>query len=365
MSVAVLGAGNGGCAAAADLTLRGFEVTLYNRSRARLEPIAAQRGIHISGAAGDGFAEVASLTDNLAEAVAGAEVLVLCLPTSALADLAPALGKLLRPDQIVVLNPGHMGSLYLRRAALAHSVNELFLCETATLTYACRMDGPASVVVYQVVRGVHFAALPAARTDELHERIAPLFPAIESVGSVLETGLRNLNAVEHPAQMLLNAGRVEHTRGDFRFYIDGTTPAVAQVVEKVDSERMALAEAMGISTSSFVEYFLAAGYTTNEGAESGRVFDAMQLSETNSRMQAPPTLDHRYLHEDVGWGLVPWIELARLFGVAVPTMKALTWTAGVVSGIDYMAEGLTLERMGFDGLGRAEIKEIVIGGSRG
>ena len=30
--IAILGAGNGGCAAAADLTLRGFQVRLFSRS---------------------------------------------------------------------------------------------------------------------------------------------------------------------------------------------------------------------------------------------------------------------------------------------------------------------------------------------
>jgi opine dehydrogenase len=37
--IAILGAGNGGCAAAADLTLRGFEVRLFSRSEKTLLPI--------------------------------------------------------------------------------------------------------------------------------------------------------------------------------------------------------------------------------------------------------------------------------------------------------------------------------------
>ncbi len=115
------------------------------------------------------------------------------------------------------------------------------MCETATLTYACRMQGPAAVAVYNVVSEVQFAALPATRTGELRGRVAEIFPAIVGAESIFETGMRNLNAVEHPAQALLNAGRVEHTRGDFRFYLDGTTPSVARVIEHVDAERLKLA----------------------------------------------------------------------------------------------------------------------------
>lgn len=44
-SVAVLGAGHGGCAAAADLTNRGFSVRLRARNPERLAPLEARGGI--------------------------------------------------------------------------------------------------------------------------------------------------------------------------------------------------------------------------------------------------------------------------------------------------------------------------------
>ena len=37
--IAIIGAGNGGCAAAADLTLRGFSVRLYGRSASTHGPL--------------------------------------------------------------------------------------------------------------------------------------------------------------------------------------------------------------------------------------------------------------------------------------------------------------------------------------
>ncbi|MFB3108072.1 MAG: hypothetical protein ACE1ZE_01740, partial [Candidatus Binatia bacterium] len=54
--IAVLGAGNGGCAAAADLTLRGFEIRLYSRSPATLEPLLVRGGIEVLEAGKQGFA---------------------------------------------------------------------------------------------------------------------------------------------------------------------------------------------------------------------------------------------------------------------------------------------------------------------
>jgi opine dehydrogenase len=54
-TVAVLGAGNGGCAAAADLTNRGFTVHLFSRNRATLQPILERGGLELTGVVGDGF----------------------------------------------------------------------------------------------------------------------------------------------------------------------------------------------------------------------------------------------------------------------------------------------------------------------
>jgi len=47
--VAVIGAGNVGCALAADLGLRGVEVRLFNRSPGRLAAIRDAGGITVTG----------------------------------------------------------------------------------------------------------------------------------------------------------------------------------------------------------------------------------------------------------------------------------------------------------------------------
>src|SRR5262245_34397511 len=152
-SIAVLGAGNGGCAAAADLSARGFEVRLHNRSRARLEPLIERGGLERHGAAGDGFAELALITDNLADAIQGDDLVMLAVPISAHPVFAERLGTALPEDGVLFLNPGHMGGGLF----LAHEIHRLTgrtdirTCEVSTLTYACRMDGPASVNIVQVM----------------------------------------------------------------------------------------------------------------------------------------------------------------------------------------------------------------------
>jgi opine dehydrogenase len=217
------------------------------------------------------------------------------------------------------------------------------------------MPEPATVRVL-TLNHVSVAAFPNRHVDDCYERLDALLPGqFDRIDSVLESDLLNVNALIHPPGMVCNAGWVEATGGNFPFYADGMSPAVARVTDEVDAERRALADRLGVPTISLVEALHRAGYTTAEGAASGRTHAAVQASTAMAPIAAPGSLDHRYLHEDVGWGLVPWIHMARAAGVPMPATAALVDLAGVMNGVDYAREGLTLERMGLAGLSADEI----------
>ncbi len=361
--VAVLGAGHGGCAAAADLTLRGFEVRLHSRSAARLAPL--EGGITVRGVR-SGTVRPALLTTDLRAAVAGADLVMLVVPAIAHEDYGRALAPLLTADLPVLLNPGHTGgSLHFAATLAAAGAAVPPIGETVTLAYICRMEGPATVAIYRETTRLRFAALPALRTRELAARLAALLPNLVPVDNVLETGLVNINAVIHPAGVLMNAGWTERTQGDFLFYKESITPSVARVIEAVDAERLAVAAAVGADVPSFLDYFCAAGLTSEAARDSRSVYRAMQESEPNRTIRAPATLAHRYVDEDVGFGLVPMSELARLAGVATPAMDALVTLASVARGVDFRRTGLTLARLGLTGVTTTGLRRRVRGDDAG
>ncbi|MGH7836153.1 MAG: NAD(P)-binding domain-containing protein, partial [Candidatus Binatia bacterium] len=94
--IAILGAGNGGCAAAADLTLRGHEVRLYSRSEATLRPIREQGGIEIVEAGKARKATPPLVTSDINDAVAGADLIIIAAPAVAHEDFAAGLAFQLR-----------------------------------------------------------------------------------------------------------------------------------------------------------------------------------------------------------------------------------------------------------------------------
>ena len=357
--VAVIGAGNVGCALAADLVLRGAEVRLFNRSPGRLAAIRDAGGITVTGQI-EGFAAPTLVTGSLAEAVAGAAVVALTVPTASLPACAAALARATSGDQLIWLNPGHSGgALYLEAELARAGGGARTICQLTTASHISRLTGPASVRVF-LRAPASVAALPASQLESCHRRLDALLPGqFGRAQSVLEADLANLNAILHPPGMVCNAGWIQATGGKFGFYAEGTGPAVAQVMDAIDHERLALARSLGIRAVPFAELFHQLGFTTGAQAHAGGVHHAIQHSELIRPIQSPPQLDHRYLHEDVGWGLVPWMHLAAAAGSPAPAITALTHLAGVINGIDYPRQGLTLQRMGLAGKTPSEIRAHV------
>jgi opine dehydrogenase len=163
----------------------------------------------------------------------------------------------------------------------------------------------------------------------------------------------------HPAGMLGNAGWIEKTGGDFYYYREGITPSVGAWIEEVDKERLNIVERLGLKPLSFVDIFHQAGLTSEAARASGSVYRAIHESEPNRTIKSPGTLDHRYIKEDVGYGLVPMAEIGWVVGVETPVINALITLASVISRTDYRKQGLTLEAMGLAGVSAEELRTVV------
>lgn len=360
-TVAVLGPGNAGHTAAAHLALRGYRVRLAGRGEQRLAGARERGGIELVGAAGEGFGRLEMVTTDLGAALEGAELVMLTVAGPGLEDYARRLAPLLEPGQIVFLNPGQVGgALEVARTLRAYGYRrDLRLLQGNTLTYGCRVVDRAKAWAYVLVKEVFVAALPSVQTEALLAALAELYPALRPSPDVLHSGLHYMNCVLHAPGMVCNAGWIEHARGGFKYYFEGTTPSVARVIEAVDAERLAVLAALDLPGTSFVDQFYHAGYTTTDAWRTRSVYQAMQASEPNKPRPAPESLGHRYLIEDVPYGLVPMSEIARLAGVRTPTIDALIELASTLMQSAYRREGRTAARMGLAGRSLDDIRTFV------
>jgi opine dehydrogenase len=346
--IAVLGAGNGGCAVAADLTLRGYQVRLFSRSESTIAKLAKRGEIELVEAGEKKFAAPYFMSPHLPPVVQGADLIVVATPAVGHEYLAKNLAKYLTDGQRILLNPGHTGgSLHFANLLcdLGYKI-DVQLCETVTLTYICRMPEPGRVEVYRRTTDLRCAAFPGKHTAKLVGEVQEIFPNVVPAANVLETGFSNINAIMHPAGMLGNAGWIEKTGGDFLWYYEGITPSIGRWIDGVDEERLRIVRALGLEPLRFVDIFHRAGLTTDAGRASGSAYQAICESEPNRTIKSPPSLDHRYIREDIGYGLVPMAEIGKLIGIKTPMMDALTTLASTALGVDFRVEGLTREKMG-------------------
>jgi opine dehydrogenase len=231
--------------------------------------------------------------------------------------------------------------------------------ESTTLPYICRKLTGERVKISRRARKLKFAVFPAKSRAELAERLKPLFPAISPVPTLLDTVFSYTNAIHHPPALLCNIGRVESTQGDYCYYYDGITPSVGRIIDALDAERLKLAQTFGCDVDRLADYFFDIGYTDENGRVGGTAYSTFHNSEPNRWIKAPETVDHRFFNEDIPFGLVPLTELGRLAGVSMPASEAVIELASIATGKPYRETGLTLERMGIDGLTIPGLKTLL------
>jgi opine dehydrogenase len=186
-----------------------------------------------------------------------------------------------------------------------------------------------------------------------------LFPGTRAASSPLEAWFHDVNLVLHPPGMILGASRIEGET-TFKFYDEGITPSVASVMDRLDGERRAVASAFGLDLPDLATTM--ASFGTVEDS-SGGLREAIRSGEANRLIDAPSSLDHRYLHEDVGFGLVPFTALAACAGVATPVARSLTTIAETITGRAYSEEGLNARRLGIEGLDADAVAPLAVGES--
>ena len=81
ITFAIIGAGNGGCAMAAHLSIMGFKVNLYNRSEDKLKDIRENGGISIRGSI-NGFGVLNKTTSDIEDAIRDTDIIMITTPAT-------------------------------------------------------------------------------------------------------------------------------------------------------------------------------------------------------------------------------------------------------------------------------------------
>jgi len=351
---AVIGGGNGGQSLSGHLALMGFRVRLYDIFPETIDAIRAAGGIQVDGVV-EGFGKIDLATNDIAQAVDGADIVMVVAPAIAHRDIALSCAPHLADGQIIFVHPGATGGAleFIKVLRDQGCDKTITLAEAESLLYACRSQKPGSASIFGIKNELMVAALPVSATPRVIKLPNTAFPQIYAGANVLATSLGNANAMMHPAPTLLNTSLIESGR-DWRYYMDGITPSIGAFVEALDSERLAVAAAFGVTLPSMLEW-----YRLRYGATGETLSDAVKRNQAYAGVQGQKTLHTRYLLEDIPTGLVPMAHLGRMAGVDVSRMETVIRLGEFMIGKDLTTSGRSLENLGLAGMTIRQIREYI------
>ena len=314
--------------------------------------------INLVGVEAQGPARIHRFTTDIKEALAFSDLVLVIVPSYAHDPFIEVCTPYVTSGHTLVLVPGNLGSLAWHKAFRDAGVDTPTVAEVDTAPYVCRKTAPDTATIWGTVTALGVGVLPSTETARVQARLDELFPGVTSYPDVLACGLSAMNPVVHPAGVLMNAGRVEYSRGEFYFYDEGVSPTVAKVIMTVDTERRAVGGALGYDLKPADEAFHAAGF-----GPKGDLWATINGSRMLTALRAPGSLDTRWLTEDIPYGLASWSSVGSQYGVDTPTMDAFVDIGSIVIGVDGWEAARGVDRLGIRDLSIDQLKRFLESGA--
>lgn len=346
MKISILGAGNAGCAVAADLTLKGHEVTLIKTSHSmhddNFEYLQNNDGKMVLNEFGEiKTAYISKVTRDLTE-LKNSEVVIIYIQTNYHEQLIEKISDIIEDNQILLINPGYLSTAYV----LKHCRDKKVIVAEAESSF---IDGRIMEPGYFRVgfRNVRnpIGIYPRERKEETIRKLDKLDERFIYLDSVVEAAIHNPNLIVHTVGSVMSIPRIEKSKGDFCMYHEAYTrdnPSTWNILEALDKEKMLVLKKMGFKELSYVE---ACKYrnSLNESEDAKEVF--LNYAEMDTRAKGPTKVDSRYISEDVPQGLVMLESLGKTLNIETPIASSLINIASAALDRNLRNEGRTLDKL--------------------
>lgn len=360
--IGVLGGGNGAQTMAADLTLAGYTIHLYElpsfAKSPKFAPVLESKTIELKGIGRTGTAAIARVTTSMEEALEGVEWINVVIPATGHDIFFKELLPHLRDGQTVVVWAGDYGSLRLAQLLKEKGVKRnITIAETNTLPYGTRLEAAGVVNLLLTAPLVLLGTLPGKNSAQLVNVLKAVHPCLRPCRNVLVAGFCNPNPIVHPPGSLLNTGRIQYSRGDFCMYREGITEAVARVIRRVFAEIENIAKAMGLEVLQYEDR----DFRTTASIM-GVAFEApFDTVGVIGHVAGPHSIYDRYITEDLPFGLVPVSQLGDKLGVPTPVIDSIVHIGSAVCDQDFWQTGRTLGELGIADMTPSQIIKYVDG----
>lgn len=346
MKVAVIGAGNSGCAQTVKLIQNGHRVNLIKTSHSlhdkNFEQMQKNGGVWCLDTT-DGNREFLVhpdlITRNIEEGLEDVEVVMVLTQSLQHHDLAKKVGHLLKEGQVVFLIPGNMGSIQFAKYSKGKHV---IYVEGESTPYDARIISPGKVEI--LFKNVRNAVSFLNKNDEKYlDVITSLFGTHEYLRTnVVESTLHNPNMIVHTVGSIMSASRIEYANGEFWMYREAFSPSVWGIIERLDEEKKTVIKAYGGEHA--ISYLEACKWRNEEDLS----VDSMEVFRSYAATggpKGPSDLNTRYIYEDVPMELCMLEKLAHRKEIQTPIASALITIASALKNTDYRKQGYLIDEI--------------------
>jgi len=356
MQIAVIGGGHGCYAAAVHLSELGHDVRLWRRDADAFGPVLDKKRLNVIDAKGAREVAISLPTADLAEAVRGAELIVMPLPCVTHTALAPQIAPLFEDGQVVYLPPGTFGGYIFAKAVKdAGNPANVAFAETGTLPYLARKQDADHVRISVYATRLPTGVFPASESERALAVIRQAYASVEPLSDLLDGALMNAGPIIHPPLIMMNAGPLEHFDA-WDIHNEGTQPSIRRVTDALDNERIALREALDYGAPHFP---LADHYDDARDEWMYGNSSHEKLTDSGDWREHIDLRTHRYMREDTAIGLSFLVSVGRRAGVDMPVTSGLLAIASAIVEEDLYGQGRTLENLGLADLGDAAWQKLL------
>jgi len=332
--ITILGSGNSGLTMAAFLAKHNHKITLWNRSANNINKLSIENNVKISGLI-NGKYKIENVTSNIVDAVKNAKLIFITTPADVHKEIINNIAKHIDDDAIIILSPGRTFGIIEAEKILKKYNKTNIVAESQTIIFTCRKLSENSVSLIELKNDVLISTKKQENLEIVLNKIPNCIkPFFKPAKSFIETSLGNVGMVLHCAPLLLNIGWIESPNTKFKYYYEGITPTIANLLQKIDNERLAVAKKLGIQIIPLTEWF-----KTSYNVEGKNIYECIKKTSAYDKIDAPDTINHRYIFEDITTGLVPLENMGNQLGVDMKVTKLIIDLANEVLNTDFRKEG--------------------------
>ena len=339
--ICVVGAGGTGWSVAAELSLRGYEVWLYDVFS---EESYSESNVQVKLAGSlQGEATISAVSNNAESCLKNASHVICCTISNEDENVAKKIAPYLEKGAYVLLSAGNLGSYVYRKVFETCGREDVVVGETSGNLFSCRFQGDHEAFFGGAYEPKRAAAFPARQTADLIGAFKGIYE-LSPASSILEAAFNGPNLLSHISLIVVNAGAIETNEGTYYSFKQAICPSTIAIVDQLWKEKKAVMDCLGLPCGP-------------SPANNFRKYADPDIHEFDNfkELSGPNSMQERHISEDIPVIGCLFVSVAEAVGKPAVLYKSLVNVASAINGTDYYRHGRTLENLV---LGHLKGKEI-------